>query len=278
MRAGPLSNTQVISLLNRFFVPVYAANEDYRDGGAQPADEKAEYNRIFKEAHAAKLSVGTVHVYVLSPAGHPIDSLHVATAAKTERLIDLLERIVEKLHVREGKALVSPSAQSAAPKCAADSLVLHLTSRSLDGRGAWSDFPVEDWIVLDRDEWEKLIPRSRVQPGDSWEVDKDVSGRLLTHFYPPTENNDVSKNRFERQSLKATLVGAENGSARARIDGGLRMQHSFYHKADDKMVEATVVGFIDFEPATRTIRSFQLVTDQAAYGGGTFGVAVRLVK
>src|ERR1044071_2619547 len=167
MRAGPLSNNRVISLLNQFFVPVYAANEDYREGGAQPAEEKAEYNRIFKEAHAAKLSVGTVHVYILSPDGHPIDSLHVATAAKTERLIDLLERTVEKLNVREGKALVAPVTQSTAPPCAADSLVLHLTSRSLDGRGAWSDFPVEDWIVLDRGEWEKLLPRSGCEVGDS---------------------------------------------------------------------------------------------------------------
>ena len=151
MRAGPLSNTQVISLLNRYFVPVYAANEDYREAGTQPAEEKAEYNRIFKEAHAAKLSVGTVHVYVLSPGGHPIDSLHVATAAKTDRLIDLLERTVEKLNVREGKAVVALATQSAPPSYTSDSLVLHLTSRSLDGRGAWSDFPVEDWIVLGRD-------------------------------------------------------------------------------------------------------------------------------
>src|SRR5438034_6008196 len=275
MRAGPLSNTRVISLLNRFFVPVYAANEDYRDGGVHPAEEKAEYNRIFKEAHAAKLSVGTVHVYILSPGGHPIDSLHVATAAKTDRLIDLLERTVEKLNVREGKAVVSPVAQSAPPKCASDSLVLHLTSRSLDGRGAWSDFPVEDWIVLGRDEWEKLLPRSPVQVGDSWEVDKKISAKLLTHFYPPTENNDVSKNLFERQSLKATVVSVHNGAARARIDGGMKMRHSFYHKEDGKVVEATVVGFIDFEPSSRNIRSFQLVTEQATYGGGTFGVAVR---
>src|ERR1051325_4158942 len=130
MRAGPLSNTRVISLLNRFFVPVYAANEDYRDGGAQPAEEKAEYDRIFKEAHPAKLSVGTVHVYILSPDGHPMDSLHVADAAKTERLIDLLERSKEKLKVPEGPAVVPPVTQSAPPKCGADSLVLHLTSRS----------------------------------------------------------------------------------------------------------------------------------------------------
>src|SRR6266853_2840077 len=266
MRAGPLSNTRVISLLNRFFVPVYAANEDYRDGGLQPAEEKSEYNRIFKEAHAAKLSVGTVHVYILSPGGHPIDSLHVATAAKTDRLIDLLERTVEKLHIREGKAVVAPVTQSTPPKCASDSLVLHVTSRSLDGRGAWSDFPVEDWIVLGRDEWEKLLPRSQVQVNDSWEMDKKISAKLLTHFYPPTENNDVSKNRFERQSLKATVVSVQNGVARARIEGELKMQHSFYHKEDGKMVEATLLGFIDFEPASQTIRSLLLVTDQAAYG------------
>jgi hypothetical protein len=55
----------------------------------------------------------------------------------------------------------------------------------------------------------------------------------------------------------------------------MKMRHSFYHKEDGKVVEATVVGFIDFEPSSRNIRSFQLVTDQATYGGGTFGVAVR---
>src|SRR5205823_4295571 len=167
---------------------------------------------------------------------------------------------------------------STPPECASDSLVLHLTSRSLDGRGAWSDFPVEDWIVLRRDEWEKLLPRSQVQLGDSWEVDKKISARLLTHFYPPTENNDVAKNRFERQSLKATVVSIHNGAARARIEGELKMQHSFYHKEDGKVVEAAVVGFVDFEPSPRTIRSFQLVTEQATYGGGTFGVAVRSLK
>src|SRR6266446_4826715 len=97
-------------------------------------------------------------------------------------------------------------------------------------------------------------------------------------FYPPTENNDLSRNRFERQSMKATAISVHNGVARARIEGELKMQHSFYHKEDGKAVEATVVGFIDFEPSSRTIRSFQLVTDQATYGGGTFGVAVRSLK
>ena len=278
MRAGPLSNSTVISLLNQYFVPVYAVNEDYRDGGAQPPEEKAEYNRIYKEALAAKLSAGTVHVYILSPDGHAIDSLHVATAAKTERLIDLLERTIKKLKVWQGQALVAPAPQSAPPKCAPDSLVLHLTSRSLDGRGAWNDFPVEDWIVLSLDECAKLLPGGNSRAGDSWVVDEEISTRLLTRFYPPTENNDVSKNRFTHQTLKAEIISVLNHVARARIEGNLKMQHSFYHREDGKVVEATVVGFMDFELPTRRIRSLQLVTDEATYGGGTFGVAVRSLE
>src|SRR5436190_21496441 len=108
MRAGPLSNSKVISLLNRFFVPVYAVNEDYRDGGVAPVADRAEYNRIFKQSLAAGISTGTVHVYILSPEGIPVDSLHVATAAKTERLIDLLERIIESWASREGRRWLGP--------------------------------------------------------------------------------------------------------------------------------------------------------------------------
>jgi len=59
MRAGPLSNPRVISLLNGYFVPVYATNEDYKDGGDAPPEEKNEYGRIFQEARQAGLSVGT---------------------------------------------------------------------------------------------------------------------------------------------------------------------------------------------------------------------------
>ena len=38
MRASSLSNPQIISLLNRYFVPVYASNEDYTPKGSAPAD------------------------------------------------------------------------------------------------------------------------------------------------------------------------------------------------------------------------------------------------
>jgi hypothetical protein len=45
MRAGPLSNRQIIDLLNRSFVSA----------------ERSELLRIQRESYARKLSVGTVH-------------------------------------------------------------------------------------------------------------------------------------------------------------------------------------------------------------------------
>lgn len=279
MRAGPLSNQKVISLLNEHFVPVYTVNEEYTDKGSAPPEEKAERNRIFQEGHAAKLSVGSVHVYILAPDGHLRDSLHVAKAAQSEHLMAMLEKTVAELKVPKGKPVVAPVTQSQCPPSPPGSIALHLSARSLDGRGAWGDFPVEDWIVLSSDESKRLLPGAdAVSIGATWEIPREVATRILTHFYPATENNDVSKNVFEKQSLKGTVTSVENGVARARLTGEMKMAHSFYHKADGKTVEATVIGFIDFVPAQGKVDSLKLVTDEATYGGGKFAVGVRLVR
>lgn len=278
MRAGPLSNTKVISLLNQYFVPVYTVNEEYGDDGSAPTEEKVERNRVFKEGYAAKMSVGTVHVYILGPDGHLIDSMHVAEAAKTQKLIAMLEKTVASIEVAPGTPVVAPIIQSQCPPCPPGSVALHLTSRSLDGKGAWNDFPVEDWIVLNAEEARRFLPASdAVLLHNSWDIPRELTTKLLTHFYPATENNDVTKNVFEKQAMKATVIATKDGVAHARLTGEMKMAHSFYHKDDGKHVEATVIGFLEFEPARQRINSLQLVTDEATYGGGKFAVALRSV-
>ena len=131
MRASSLANAKIIALLNRYYVPVYVSNEDYARTGSAAAEEKAERNRIWQEAAKKGLSSGTVHVYILAPDGHVIDSLHVATASKVDQTLALLQRNVEKLKTAAGKPLVAPAPQSACPKVAGDCLVLHLTERNL---------------------------------------------------------------------------------------------------------------------------------------------------
>src|SRR5438270_13822955 len=97
MRASSLSDAKVITLLNRYFVPVYVSTEQDGQGGSAPPEERAEYARINREAVQARLSNGTVHVYLLTPDGHPFDSLHVKDAYKPENLLPMLEKAVRKL-------------------------------------------------------------------------------------------------------------------------------------------------------------------------------------
>jgi hypothetical protein len=277
MRAGPLSSPRVIDLLNARFVPVFAVNEDYRKGGSAPDEEKALYDRVYREALAKGLSAGSVHAYVVDPSGHAVDSLHVAEAAKLDRLVAMLERATEdRKATGDGAPLVRPRSLSAAPKAASGSLVLHLTAR---GHGnAWGGFPSENWIVLGPSEREGLLPRGEVKEGTTWDVREDVATAILTHFYPQTENNDVSTHRFERRSLKGLVLAVEGGVARARIEGDLRMSHRFYPgREDGNMVGAEVVGTLEFEPSTGNVRRFLLTTDGATYGKGTLDVAVRSV-
>jgi hypothetical protein len=265
-------------------VPVYTSNEDYRGDGAAPPEERAAYEKIYRAALAAKMSTGTVHAYVLSADGRPVDSLHVAEAARDDNVLKMLRRAVETFNTPPGEALVKPRVQSAAPKPPDGAIVLHLTARA-EGTNpsdnSWHAYPSEDWIVLSESDQAKLLPpRDSAVPavGSTWEVDRDVAVKVLTHFYPQTENNDVRKNKIERAKLKATVVSVEGGVARGRLDGDLRMRHPFYHEDTPDMVDATVVGYLDFEPGAGKVQTLKLATDRATYQKRPFDVGVETVR
>jgi hypothetical protein len=273
-------------------VPVYTSNEDYRGNGPAPADERKERDRIYREALAAKLSAGTVHVYITAPDGHTIDSQHVATAAQVDRLTEMLERTIERLKTRPGKPLVAPAVQSRSPKAEADVLLLHLTSRNMVKKGddwvparttlgetrsgSWGAYPGEDWIVLSKADWTKLLPAGEVKVGAKWEPDREALARVLLRFYPSSENNDVTTNKIEKQEATGTVLAVKEGVVTARLDGVLHMRHPFYHKEDNQAVEAKFVGLIEFDADRGKVRTLQMATAEAVYGGRShFGVAVR---
>jgi hypothetical protein len=91
------------------------------------------------------------------------------------------------------------------PAAPADAVALHLISAN-DARGSWGEFPAENWIVLAREDWSKLLPAGDVTLGQTWELDRGVSARILTYFYPQTENNNASLDRIEQQQLTANAL------------------------------------------------------------------------
>jgi hypothetical protein len=314
MRASSLSNPKVIDLLNHYFIPVNVDGVYYEHNDAVAKDEKAAYRQVFQEMHLLNkknkedgkplLSIGSVHAYVLDSAGKPLDSIHVAEASP-ERVIAVLEKHIAALKVAKGKPVVKPGPQSVAPKASADAVVLHLTARYLvpktdpnarkgidddfvplkpalgtEKSGQWHALPSEDWIVLKEAQWRKLLPGKRVEVGVSWEPDKETVAQLLTRFYPTTENNDLSSNRIDEQALKGTVLSIKDGVVRARLEGVLKMKHAFYPRKEDKnRVEATLLGYVEFQQDKPRIRALRLVTDTATYGGPRqhFGAALRLV-
>jgi len=104
---------------------------------------------------------------------------------------------------------------------------------------------------------------------------------IWKRFYPPTEDNDLANNRIDAQSLRAEVASINADRGQIRLTGSLRMKHPFYHKDDDNFVNATAVGFIDYDVRANRISSLELVTDQASYGAKSqspFGAAVQSIS
>jgi len=291
----------VIDLLNNYFVPVHLNNQEHAEDGNAPAEEKAEKNRIYRDALAAGLKAGSVCAYMVTPEGRPVAvaPLNEALATDPDRLAELLTRVVRDLKVEKGEPLVKPKPPSA-PPAEADALIVHIVARYLERRGDecvpydlkdvlgtkkavnWGNLPSEEWVVLSKAQWTKLLPSGDVRMDTSWELDKEVMGKVFTNFSPPTENTDLAKNRLDKQSLQARVESIEKGVVRARLGGQLRMKHPFYHKDDNNFVEASLIGYLEFDVGKPAVRSLHLVTDNGRYGGDAnslqpFGVAVRSV-
>jgi len=288
LRAGPLSNPKVIALLNAHFVCVYTSNDDIT--GDDLAKEKAERQRIYGEFTKSKLGSGMVSPYVLTIDAQPLTRLSIGPACEKDNLLKLLEKVVEEQKLAKGDPVVKPEPQNPAPKVPADALLLQLTARKLTPKYSWNEFPSEDWIVLTKEQWKKLVPAADVKAGTAWDIDKAVSAHILTHFFPPTEvctaKEDVLlseteryRHKLEQHALKATVLSVQDGVVRVRLDGSLKLNHSFYPGRQDTnaFVEGTVVGYVDYDTSKKKIAALRLVTVEATYVKTPIGVAARSV-
>jgi hypothetical protein len=252
-------------------VPVTSSNEEADEGGTGPPAEKAERQRIYLDFYAKKLGTGDVHVYILGPDASSIGGLDINSANDPEKMAALLTKVVAQLLTEPGPPAVKPHPQSAAPVSPADSMILHLVSRSLAG-GSWHEFPSENWIVLGRAEWGQLLPGDAVAQNASWELPRPVAVKLAEWVYPQNEEKtQANRSRVDVASFRMTVVTLKNGLARARIDGRVRLKHSFSPGGGaEDYADSQLLGFVDFGVAQRRIQRLRMVTTKATYAGVEF--------
>jgi RNA polymerase sigma factor (sigma-70 family) len=295
VRAGALSNDGIIALLNEHFVCVHLNHRDYAPDGRASAGEKNRLENICRQATGRNLVSPKPDnsVYILDAEGRPLACQPSYELASAERLALLLGPWAGDEPDGTGP-VVAPVPQSRPPETLRDNLVLHLTTRYLDRRGdlllpqrrplgltnnyELRGLPGEDWFVLDRPRAARFLPPAGAAPGTTWAVAPEVAAVLFRSMYPPTEDNDLARNRIDEGVLQATVVAVQGNVVRARLEGRLTMQHRSAPDRDDgTMVRAELEGFLDFEPARSRLRSLQLVSTRATYGRAEFGIALRSV-
>ena len=250
------NDARVVTALNTLTVPVYLSND------LVVGAERQELTRIHQEGLAKKLSVGTVHCFLLSPEGVVQDTIHVAQASPT-RILTMLEGVAKQLSLTPGKRLL-PARPLELPQAPARGQRLHVVARYLERKpdgtlglvtgagGNWSALPGEDWPVFSATEMQAL------RRGD-----RTVVEHLVTHFYPPTENNNLSTNVIESLEWKTQKLPR----GRVQMTGSLTLKHPFYSRDDNRRASATFMGYASEQ-------TFELVTTGAEYGNLPFAVAV----
>jgi hypothetical protein len=237
--------------------------------------------RIWVDFQRKKMETGTVRIYILDPDGAAIGTPEVIGRPQPyagDTLRVFLGQIVSQFHIEPGPALTQVHPQSL-PRADPLSTVFHLVARG-SNTGSWREFPAENWIVLDHTESNTLLPPGEAKLNTSWVAPPEVANKLLSWFYPQTEDTSrTNRSRIIREMLRMTVVTLEGGMARARIEGSLRMVHSFYPGRDSgEVVEAKLLGFMDFSPAERRIQRLRLVTENATYKDEWFDAALRSVS
>jgi hypothetical protein len=236
--------------------------------------------RIQADFRSKKMETGSVRIYILGPDGAAIGTPEVIGRLQIEDVLRVfLEQIVAQLHIQPGRPVTKPHPQSLPPQADPSSTVFHLVARG-GNAGSWREFPAENWIVLDQKESNALLPPGGARLNSSWEVPPEVANKLLSWFYPQTEDTSrTNRSRIIREAFRMTVVTLDRGMARARIEASVRMVHSFYPERDTgETVDAKLLGFMDFSPAERRIQRLRLVTEKATYNEEWFDAALRSVS
>jgi hypothetical protein len=223
--------------------------------------------RIQAASRKKGLVSGRVNVYVLDSQGEPITTMGVSKAMEPENLLPLLRQVVKEkqLTPRAPEAIRATARQplpAPRPKTA-DVLVLHVWTRYLPP-GETDKGTTDDWFELSASDWIKFLPLKDAGTGVSWQVPTDVAEKLCRYFYPAVCTYDARESKVKKAALTATVSAVSPQETRITLRGDVELDHSRDGTIDGR-VTASMVGMVRYDPAVKTITSFQMVSDRARY-------------
>jgi hypothetical protein len=160
-------------------------------------------------------------------------------------------------------------------------MFFHVVARGSASGGTWRSFPSEEWIVLNRNELNSLLPHGDPNLKSTWDAPPAVAAKLMGSIYPPTEDPEpMIRSRIESATFHFTMVTLDRGMGRARIDASVRMEHIFPGKppGGGEPIDAKFLGFVDFSLAEHRIQRLRLVTESARVNNESFDGALRSVS
>jgi hypothetical protein len=155
-------------------------------------------------------------------------------------------------------------------------MIFHLVSRRLPIGGSWNEYPAENWIVLPKSDWTQMLPPGDATVKTSWDVPVPVATKLVEWLYPQNEETKrENRSRVDIASLHLTITTIRDSVARARIDGKVKLRHSFYPgKPAEDYAESKLLGYVDFDLHQHVIERLRMVTTQGTYTTFEFGASI----
>jgi hypothetical protein len=262
-----LSDPKVIDVLTKYFVPVWRSRDFYQIAG--PAkEEREELLRIDRECQQKKLDGGSVAVFVIDADGTVLAAMKLHDARLPEKLVPMLQKVVEDKKVEARSKEVIAKAVSAyqdrhKPK-EEGARIFHTWTRFTDNRAGYG--VSEDWVELSKEDVEGLLPAKDAKAGTTYKVPDKVLDKLAVTFYPPAPNWQLDDSEVVSRKLTATVKSISKDVVEVTLQGEAVVNHPFGVKKETPG-KATVplVGTLKGNLKDRGLTQFALVSDGAKY-------------
>lgn len=307
VRAVPLADSQLIETVNTHFIPVFIDNRDQKRPaqikfwGDKMFEREEQFIENFKRLSPGQsledgCGWGSVRLTIFRPDGEVMDVLPTGDALIPERVNEWLAGMLARGAFRRIEP-VFPERSPETRKGRPDDLVVQAASRFLVSleearlldpairevsvaRKGWEASPTsalehrvmapsQNWFLLAREDWEALLGPRGASRGASWDVPRALAFKLGWHLSPPNENHDLEPERVRRLTMKGQVVESDGQTLVVRLTGTVERNHPWWDARDDETASARFIGYLTYDRAQDRVRSFELVTQEGRYKGGT---------